>query len=317
MSALKIIFAGTPAFAVPALQALLQAGHQLCAVYTQPDRPAKRGQQLLPSPVKLAALAADIAVFQPLSLKALAVQEQLRACDADLMVVAAYGQILPQAVLDIPRLGCINIHASLLPRWRGAAPIQRAIAAGDAETGVCIMQMAVGLDTGDIWTVAHTPIDEQVNAGQLHDTLAQLGAQTLLQALPDITGGQLQAVPQSETGITYAHKLIKAESQVDWQRSAYDIACMVRAFNPWPMAHAHFKGTVIKIGMATTITSSQTSSVAAGTIVCNERATDDIWVQTGEGILAISQLQLPNKKMLPAAVVRHGYRELQIGQCFS
>jgi methionyl-tRNA formyltransferase len=236
---MKLIFAGTPEFAAQSLSAILAAGHQVALVLTQPDRPSGRGMTLRPSPVKALALASGIEVFQPLTLKDPAVQERLHAVGAEVMVVAAYGLILPQAVLDLPRYGCLNIHASLLPRWRGAAPIQRAILAGDTETGVCIMQMEAGLDTGPVLLSDRLPLASDETAGSLHDKLADLGARLIVNALEKIP---LPAVPQSDTGITYAAKIEKAEALLDWRLPAAEIERKVRAFNPFPGAATMLEG---------------------------------------------------------------------------
>ncbi|WP_111413434.1 methionyl-tRNA formyltransferase [Billgrantia lactosivorans] len=233
---LRVIFAGTPDFAAASLTAVLQSRHRVVAVYTQPDRPAGRGRKLTASPVKSLALAHDLPVRQPESLRSAAVQAELAAFEADIMVVVAYGLILPQAVLDIPRLGCLNVHASLLPRWRGAAPIQRAIEAGDDESGVTIMQMDAGLDTGAMLLTRRTPITATTTGGELHDTLATLGGEALVEVLDALAGEGLTAIPQPQEGVTYAAKLTKAEAELDFFRPASELAARVRAFNPWPVA---------------------------------------------------------------------------------
>ncbi|MEA5666277.1 methionyl-tRNA formyltransferase, partial [Stenotrophomonas sp. MH1] len=235
---MRIVFAGTPEFAVASLGAAARH-HEVVAVYTQPDRPAGRGRGLMPSPVKLDAIARGIPVFQPETLKTPEAQAQLRALQPDLMIVVAYGLILPKAVLAIPTHGCWNVHASLLPRWRGAAPIQRAIEAGDAETGVCLMQMEAGLDTGPVLLHQATAISDSDTGGQLHDRLAQLGAQVLSDGLGLLRAG-IKPIPrpQPDAGVTYAHKLDKAQARLDWSQDAAALARRVRAFNPWPVAEA-------------------------------------------------------------------------------
>ncbi|MBF5004938.1 methionyl-tRNA formyltransferase [Diaphorobacter caeni] len=258
---MKIVFAGTPEFAAVALKRLLAAGFEVPLVLTQPDRPAGRGMKLQASPVKQCALEHGIPVSQPRSLRldgkypddAAAAQEALRASGADCMVVAAYGLILPQWVLDLPRLGCLNIHASLLPRWRGAAPIHRAIEAGDAETGVTIMQMDAGLDTGDMLLVEALTISGQDTTATLHDKLAELGGRLIVEALEIASCGNLTRVKQPEAGVTYAHKIEKAESAIDWNLSAEVIARRVRAFDPFPAASTAFHGETVKIWAATAV----------------------------------------------------------------
>ena len=229
---LRIVFAGTPDFAAAHLQALLQAGLNIVAVYSQPDRPAGRGHKLTPSAVKQLAVQHELPVYQPQTLRAPEAQAELAALQPDLLVVVAYGLILPQAVLDIPRLGCINSHASLLPRWRGAAPIQRAIEAGDAETGVTVMQMEAGLDTGPMLLKTQTPILPEDTGGSLHDRLAELGPPAVLQAIAGLAAGTLQGEVQDDSLATYAHKLGKADARIDWSRPASELALMIRAFNP-------------------------------------------------------------------------------------
>lgn len=304
---MKLIFAGTPEFAAQSLSAILAAGHQVALVLTQPDRPSGRGMTLRPSPVKALALASGIEVFQPLTLKDPAVHERLRAVDAEVMVVAAYGLILPQAVLDLPRYGCLNIHASLLPRWRGAAPIQRAILAGDTETGVCIMQMEAGLDTGPVLLSDRLPLASDETAGSLHDKLADLGARLIVNALEKIP---LPAVPQSDTGITYAAKIEKAEALLDWRLPAAEIERKVRAFNPFPGAATVLEGVPVKIWRAVAVP----GGAAPGTVLAADR--HGIVVACGDGALCLGELQKAGGKRLSAAQFLSG-NALSPGAVFS
>jgi len=287
---MKLIFAGTPEFAAQALRAILDAGHQVLLVLTQPDRPAGRGMALHASPVKTLALAAGIEVFQPPTLKDAAAQERLRALGADAMVVAAYGLILPQAVLDLPRLGCINIHASLLPRWRGAAPIQRAILAGDAETGVCIMQMEAGLDTGPVLHSAALPIAADDTAATLHDKLATLGGRLIVEALERLP---LTAAPQPASGVTYAAKIDKAEAPLDWRLPAAQLVRQVRAFNPFPGASSALDGSQIKIWQGDVVA----ASGEPGVVLAADK--HGIVVACGEGALRLTEVQKAGGKRLP------------------
>ena len=297
---MRIIFAGTPEFAAAALQAVLAAGHQVTLVLTQPDRPAGRGMKLQASPVKQVAQQHGIALAQPHSLKldgkypeeAAAAQAQIAAAAADVMVVAAYGLILPQWTLDAPRLGCLNIHASLLPRWRGAAPIQRAILAGDAEAGVCIMQMEAGLDTGPVLISGKLPITYDDTAATLHDKLAALGAELVVDALARLP---LAPCPQPDAGITYAAKIEKGEAPLDWRLPAIQLARQVRAFNPFPGALASFQGNAIKVWG----TRLSDASGAPGTILAADK--NGIVVACGEGALCLLELQKAGGKRLPAA----------------
>ncbi len=294
---LRVAFAGTPDFAVPPLEALRASGHELVGVLTQPDRPKGRGQQLAASPVKQAAQRHGLTVLQPQSLKNEAARAEVAALRADVLVVVAYGLILPQAVLDLPRLGCVNIHASLLPRWRGAAPIQRAILAGDAETGISIMQMDAGLDTGPVLLKRRIPIGENDTGGSLHDKLAALGAPALLEALEGLAGGTLRAEPQPSTGVTYAEKLQKAEAPIDWSRDAIAIERQVRAFNPWPVAETRLAGEQLRIFMARA-QNEDSNDAAPGTVVA---ARDDaIVVACGHGALRITELQRAGRRPLGA-----------------
>ena len=293
--ALKIIYAGTPEFAAVALQALLDSPHQVCAVYTQPDRPAGRGRKLTASPVKQLALQHGIEVLQPLSLKDVDAQQRLAAFEADVMIVAAYGLLLPKAVLDTPRLGCLNIHASLLPRWRGAAPIQRAIEAGDRETGVTIMQMDVGLDTGDMLHKLSTPIGPNDTAATLHDRLATLGAEALLHTLNGLQQGSIQPEPQDDGQACYARKLSKAEAELDWTLPAAQLARRVMAFNPWPVAQTHLDDQVLRIWQAEALGD---GSGQPGQVIAADK--QGIVVACGDGALRLTQLQLPGGKPLNA-----------------
>lgn len=303
---MKIVFAGTPEFAVPSLRAVAGRG-EVVAVYTQPDRRAGRGRQVTFSPVKQEALGRGIEVFQPGTLRSEAAQEQLRALQPDLLVVVAYGLILPRAVLEIPRFGCWNVHASLLPRWRGAAPIQRAIEAGDAETGVCLMWMAEGLDTGPVLLSQSTPIQPEDTAGVLHDRLAALGAQVLSDGLGLLRAG-IRPVPrpQPEEGVTYAHKLEKAEARLDWSQPATLLANRVRAFHPWPVAEAELAGERIRIHAASAL--DQAHDDPPGTVQAASR--DGIDIACGEGALRITRLQRPGGKPIAAADYLNARRDL-------
>jgi methionyl-tRNA formyltransferase len=309
---LNLVFAGTPEFAVPTLQAILAAGHGVLAVYTQPDRPAGRGRQLTASPVKRFAQAHDLPVAQPTTLKSEHEAEALRRRRPDCMVVVAYGLILPQTILDIPTHGCLNVHASLLPRWRGAAPIQRAIEAGDSRTGVTIMQMNAGLDTGDMLRTVETPIGAMDNAQDLHDRLAQLGAQALVETLRQIEIDDVTPQPQDNQQASYAVKLSKAEALLDWTLPARVLQRKIRAYNPWPMAHTRYAGRLLRLWEAAPVDINRAGEghAAAGTIIAMDA--DGIHVQTGEGVLSLLRLQWEGGRPLRAEELRHG-QHLAIG----
>ncbi|HET6604704.1 MAG TPA: methionyl-tRNA formyltransferase [Xanthomonadaceae bacterium] len=303
---MSLVFAGTPEFAVPALEACLRGG-QVRAVYTQPDRPAGRGRALAASPVKRRALAAGCPVRQPRTLREAHAQSELAALEPDLIVVVAYGLILPPDVLQIPRHGCWNVHASLLPRWRGAAPIQRAIEAGDAETGVCLMQMQAGLDTGPVLLSLRTPIHPDDTGGTMHDRLARLGAQVLEDGLKLLRAGlRPVAQPQPEAGVTYAHKLEKAEAGLDAAQPAPQLARKVRAFLPWPVAELELAGERVRVHAAEAVAG---VAAAPGTVVSAGR--EGILVACGEGALRLTRLQRPGGRVLGAGEYLNGRPELR------
>ena len=312
-SPLRVIFAGTPEFARTALEAIHAAGHTVPLVLTQPDRPAGRGMKLQPSAVKQGALEHGIPVAQPTSLRldgkypaeAAAARNAIDAAQADVMVVAAYGLILPQWTLDAPRLGCLNIHASLLPRWRGAAPIHRAIEAGDAETGVTIMQMDAGLDTGDMLLVESLPIHTDDTTGSLHDRLAVLGGRMVVQALAQAAAGVLHPTPQPAEGVTYAHKIDKAEAAMDWSQPAAVLSQRIRAFNPFPGASGVLAGEVLKLWCCEIHSALRPSDVRQGTILSANA--DGIDVACGDGVLRITTLQRPGGKRLAVADFLRGF----------
>ena len=293
---MKIVFAGTPEFSVPALQSLLDSPHDVIAVYTQPDRPAGRGRRTTASPVKQLALQHDLTVYQPESLKTEAAQQALTALQPDLMVVIAYGLILPPAVLAIPRLGCINVHASLLPRWRGAAPIQRAILAGDTETGVCLMQMDAGLDTGPVLASTACPIAAADTGSHLHDKLAQLGAQLLSDNLAALKRGELKPRQQDEALACYADKLKKSEAQIDWNAPAVEIMRRIRAFNAWPVAETRYADRQLRIWDALFVPGD--AEALPGTVQSVDKT--GIEVACGAGRLRLLELQLPGARAVTA-----------------
>lgn len=302
---LRIIFAGTPDFAARHLDALLSSEHQIVGVFTQPDRPAGRGKKLMPSPVKVLAEEKGLPVFQPVSLRAQENQQLVANLNADVMVVVAYGLILPKAVLEMPRLGCINVHGSLLPRWRGAAPIQRSLWAGDAETGVTIMQMDVGLDTGDMLYKLSCPITAEDTSATLYDKLAQLGPQGLLDTLQQLAQGRAEPQVQDEAQVTYAEKLSKEEARIDWSLSATQLERCIRAFNPWPMSWLVIDEQPIKVWKASVISSSTTA--LPGTVLETSKA--GIQVATADGILNLESLQPAGKKAMSAQDLLNSRRE--------
>jgi methionyl-tRNA formyltransferase len=297
MTPLRIAFAGTPQFALPALRALLGSGHRVVGVLTQPDRPAGRGRELRASPVKLLAAEHGLPVAQPATLKTPEGRAALHGWDPELLVVVAYGLILPLPVLMLPRMGCLNIHGSLLPRWRGAAPIQRAILAGDAETGVSIMQLEEGLDTGPVLLERRLPIRAQDTAGDLHDSLSELGAAALLQAIEGLASGALAPRPQPREGVTYAAKIEKSEAPLDWSRDAADLDRQVRAFNPWPVAETQFAGETLRV-LRAGVAGVARNDVSPGTLL--GLADDGLHVACGRGVLAVRELQRAGKRPVSA-----------------
>ncbi len=303
-SNLQIIFAGTPEFSAVTLETLLRSQHKIIAVYTQPDRPAGRGQKLAASPVKELALKHHLSIHQPATLRNEAEQTILASLHADVMVVVAYGLLLPLPVLKAPRLGCINIHASLLPRWRGAAPIQRAILAGDEKTGVTLMQMDEGLDTGPMLYKIETPITTNDTSQTLHDRLATLGADALLKTLAQIP--KIKAETQNHSLVTYAQKITKEEAKINWQSSAEELARKIRAFNPWPVAHAILHGQPLRIWQAEAIEKTMTT-LPPGTII--QTSAQGIDVATGKNKLRLLKIQLPGGRVLPVADILNSRRD--------
>jgi len=304
-TSLRIIFAGTPDFAARHLDALLSSSHQVVGVFTQPDRPAGRGKKLMPSPVKVLAEEHGLPVFQPASLRPQENQQLVADLNADVMVVVAYGLILPKAVLDMPRLGCINVHGSLLPRWRGAAPIQRSLWAGDADTGVTIMQMDVGLDTGDMLYKLSCPITDEDTSATLYDKLAELGPKGLIDTLQQLADNRVQPEVQDEALVTYAEKLSKEEARLDWSLPAAQLERCIRAFNPWPMSWLEIDGQPVKVWQASVIAGPV--NAAPGTIV--EANKQGIQVATVEGILNLESLQPAGKKAMSAQDLLNSRRE--------
>lgn len=307
---MRIIFAGTPDFAIPSLKMLLSSRHEVCAVYTQPDRPAGRGRHRHASPVKELALKYAVPVFEPLSLKTDEDLQQLMAFNADLMVVVAYGMILPQAALDVPRLGCINVHGSLLPRWRGAAPIQRALMAGDEKTGVTIMRIVRKLDAGDMLHKEECVIGANDTASDLHDKLAELGAIGLNKVLEDMTTGNLRAEPQDESLVTYAEKLTKTEAIIDWTQSARAIALKARGLNAWPVAQTLYQGKVLRIWQAEAVPID--TDLEPGVVSSLNKNMD---VATGKGLLRLHEVQLPGGKRMTAQAFlnAHNVKGVKLG----
>ena len=310
MKSLKIVFAGTPEFASAHLQAVLDTHHEVIAVYTQPDRPAGRGRKLKPSPVKELALQHNIPVFQPKTLRDEVAQQELAALNADLMIVVAYGLILPQVVLDTPKHGCINVHGSILPRWRGAAPIQRAIAAGDKESGVTIMQMDAGLDTGDMLIKACCPVKASDTSSDLHDRLIEVGQPALAEAVNAIAEGTLVPEKQDDNQACYAHKMSKEEAKIDWSKPVTELDCLVRAFNPWPVATAEFEGLTIRIWETTVVhdDSFKASDNEPGTLLRADKKGLDIACQSG--ILRVTKIQLPGSKAMSVSDLLNSKKEL-------
>lgn len=309
MKKLTIGFAGTPAFGIPSLSAIHQSGHDLKAVYTQPDRPAGRGRKLQASAIKSWAVEHHIPVFQPLNFKDDSTVQTLAALNLDLLVVIAYGLILPTRVLTLPRLGCINVHASLLPRWRGASPIQQAILHGDKETGVTIMQMDKGMDTGDILTMVSMPISAQDTSTSLHDKLAHLSVSPLLETITALASLSAFPVIQNHAEATYAPKITKEEACIHWHENASAIDQKIRAYNPWPIAYTHLHDTTIRIHQAKKIES--THQTSPGTILSMN--TEGIRVATGDGIIEIQTLQLPGARALSVADWLHANRDIDVG----
>ncbi|MHA6673228.1 methionyl-tRNA formyltransferase [Enterobacter mori] len=302
---LRIIFAGTPDFAARHLDALLSSGHKVVGVFTQPDRPAGRGKKLMPSPVKVLAEEHGLPIYQPASLRPQENQQLVADLNADVMVVVAYGLILPKAVLDMPRLGCVNVHGSLLPRWRGAAPIQRSLWAGDAETGVTIMKMDVGLDTGDMLFKLACPITNEDTSATLYDKLADLGPQGLIETLQQLADNTATPEVQDEALVTYAEKLSKEEAQLDWSLSAAQLERCIRAFNPWPMSWIMIDDQPVKVWKASVIDG--VTSEEPGTII--EASKQGIQVATAKGILNLESLQPAGKKAMSAQDLLNSRRE--------
>lgn len=307
---MRIVFAGTPEFALPTLQALLDSPYEVCGVYTQPDRPAGRGRKLTPSPVKQLAQAANIPVYQPENFKQADSIAELAQLNADLLVVIAYGLILPQAVIDTPRLGCINVHGSLLPRWRGAAPIHRALMAGDTKTGITIMKVVKKLDAGDILLKLECPITATDTSSNLHDQLATLGAKGLLEVVEQYAQGQVIAEPQNEALVTYAHKLEKHEALLDWSDNAIHLDRKIRGLNAWPVAQTLFKGDILRVWNSAL--TDKVSQLAPGSLETSQQTLD---VVTGDGVLRLLEVQLPGGKRIAGKdfLNAHSVASIQLG----
>lgn len=312
-AAMKVIFAGTPEFAVPSLEQLIQSHHQVIAVYTQPDRPAGRGRQLTPPPVKQLALQHNIPVFQPASLRQAQSQQQLLSLQADIMAVVAYGLLLPEPVLTSTIHGCVNVHPSLLPRWRGAAPLQRTILAGDRETAVATMKLDTGMDTGPLYLVEKTAVLPKETSGQLHDRLAVVGAQLLVKTCDLIESENLQPTPQSDVGVTHAAKVTKAEAVIDWSRSAIELEHAVCGYNPWPVAHTGYHQQRLRIWEAEALAMPTTAT--PGTVL--NATKQGIDVATGAGVLRLLKLQLPGGKPLAPAEFLNREQQFVAGEVFS
>jgi len=308
---MNIIFAGTPEFSVPTLRALIQSEHTVCAVYTQPDRQTGRGRKIQPSPVKQYALEHNIPVEQPLNFKSEEALETLERYQADLMIVVAYGIILPENVLNTPRLGCINIHASLLPHWRGAAPIQRAILSGDKETGVTLMQMDKGLDTGDMLAKITCPITPYDSSNSLHNSLSTLGADALIELLPLVEKGQTKPMPQPESEVSYAHKLSKQEALIDWSLPAAEVQRAIQGYNPWPVAHTLINEKPLRVWQASI--TNQPANAPAGQVKTENNV---LLVACGDDYLEITELQPINKRRMQASdyLAAHKINDWILGQ---
>ncbi|MEM9101305.1 MAG: methionyl-tRNA formyltransferase [Pseudomonadota bacterium] len=312
---LSIVFAGTPDFAAIHLQQLLSSGFNVSAVYTQPDRPAGRGKKLVASPVKQLALQHEIPVYQPVSFKEQAAVSEFAALQPDLMVVVAYGLLLPKSILDIPKWGCVNSHASLLPRWRGAAPIQRAIESGDSQSGVCLMQMDEGLDTGPVLATHVCPIEANETGGSLHDKLAVAGADLMVTSLPHLFQNQLPAQKQTEEGIAYAHKLAKNEGHLDWALDATSIDRKIRAFNPWPVTFSHIADQKIRIWQAELFNEVNEVLGQPGEIL--SASATGLGVACGRGAINITHMQLPGGKVLAVKDILNARKTwFEVGACF-
>lgn len=311
---MRVVFMGTPDFAVPTLQQLIASEHDVVGVITQPDRPSGRGKKVRTSPVKKASVEAGIEVYQPESATHEEFVERLRAWEPDVGVVAAYGQILPERVLDVPEHGCVNVHASLLPRHRGASPINKAIIEGDEETGVTIMQMDAGMDTGPILRQTRTSIGERQTAEELHDELARMGAELLVETLDSLDAGDIEATPQDDDSATYAPLMSKEDGEVDWSASARRVADLIRGVNPWPGAYSYLEKSNdrIKFHLATPVDASEVGESEPGEVV---RADDELWIACGEGAVSILEIQAPGKRAMSAGDFLNGY-DLQTGDVF-